>query len=136
MAVKFEDNSAKVIDAMMDGITSFLQEAGGELTAQVKRNTRVDSGQTKGSFDYVVDESEHKVTVGSPLENAIWEEFGTGMYALKGNGRKTPWRYKNRDGEWVTTKGKKPSRALQKAFNSRKKAIKQRAEEILGAKLK
>lgn len=42
-----------------------------------------------------MDESAQVATVGNPLQNAIWEEFGTGEYALEGDGRKTPWRYKD-----------------------------------------
>lgn len=60
----------------------------GELEAQVKRNTRVDTGQTKGSWTYKVDEANGEAMVGSPQENAIWEEFGTGQYALNGDGER------------------------------------------------
>lgn len=134
--VKFEDYSMKVIGSLESAVSTFLKEAGGEMTAQIKRNTRVDTGQLKGSFKYVVDESNEIVTIGSNLENAIWEEFGTGEYALKGNGRKTPWRYQDIHGDWHTTTGKKPSRAMQKAFDSKKNAIKKAAQEILGAKIK
>lgn len=77
MAVKFEDYSMQVMAALDDAAIAYLYEAGGELEAQVKRNTRVGrTGQTKGSWKYVVDESKGECTVGSPLENAIWEEFG------------------------------------------------------------
>ena len=61
----FEDNSAQVIHAIDNAVGSSLDEIGGELKAQVKRNTRVDSSQTKGSWQYVVDEGEKKVTVGA-----------------------------------------------------------------------
>lgn len=68
----------------------FLHEAGGEIQAQTQRNSRVDTGQTKGSYKYMVDEGkdESTVAVGSDLENAIWEEFGTGEYALHGRWKK------------------------------------------------
>ena len=91
--------------------------------AQVKRNTRVDTGQTKGSWGYKVDESKLEAVVGSPMENAVWEEFGTGEFALHGDGRKTPWRYKDRKGNWHTTTGKRGTRALYMAFRSTKNAI-------------
>jgi hypothetical protein len=74
-------------------------------------------------------------TVGSPLENAIWEELGTGEYALGGNGRKTPWRYRDRHGQWHTTSGKRPSRAFFKAYMKVKGGIEQRAAEVFGAKI-
>ena len=87
---------------------AWLYEAAGELEAQVKRNTKVGTGQLKNSWTYKVDESKGEATIGSPLENAIWEEFGTGQYALHGDGRKTPWVYKDDKGKWHTTIGKHP----------------------------
>lgn len=70
------------------GVIGFLHEVGGEIQAQAQDNSRVDTGQTKGSYKYMVDEGkdESTVSVGSDLENAIWEEFGTGEYA-------SPWRW-------------------------------------------
>lgn len=132
----FEDNSAQVIHAIDNAVGSLLDEIGGELEAQVKRNTRVDSSQTKGSWQYVVDEGEKKVTVGSPLQNAIWEEFGTGEHAIHGDGRKGGWSYQDIYGKWHRTRGKKPSRALQKAFDSRKSAIVRIVKERFGVELR
>ena len=97
----FEDNSAQVIHAIDNAVGSLLDEIGGELEAQVKRNTRVDSSQTKGSWQYVVDEGEKKVTVGSPLQNAIWEEFGTGEHAIHGDGRKGRLELSRHYGKWT-----------------------------------
>ena len=80
MSVEFTDNTAKIKAALSEGVIGFLHEAGGEIQAQTQRNSRVDTGQTKGSYKYMVDEGkdESTVAVGSDLENAIWEEFGTG----------------------------------------------------------
>lgn len=137
MSVKFTDNSARVKAALEDAAIAYLYEAGGELEAQVKRNSRVGSGQLKNSWAYRVDESKGECTVGSPLENAIWEEFGTGEYALHGDGRKGGWYYKDeKDGTWHHTFGKTPHRAFQKAFSSLKTALIRRAEEVLKARLK
>lgn len=129
--IQFEDNSARVIDALDDACIAWLYEAAGEIEAQTKRNTRVDSGQLKSSWTYVVDESSQEATVGSPLENAIWEEFGTGQYALNGNGRKKPWKYKDRKGNWHTTIGKKPKRMLFTAFNGLKSKLQTALENKL-----
>lgn len=129
--LKFKDNSIAVKKALGAACIAWLHEAAGELEAQVKRNTRVDSGQTKGSWTNKVDESAQKAVVGSNLENAIWEEFGTGQYAIQGNGRKTPWVYKDRHGEWHITKGKRPTRALFKAFTINKPKLKKALESML-----
>lgn len=137
MAVQFTDNSAQVKATLDAAVIAYLHEAGGELEAQVKRNSRVGSGQLKNSWTYNVDESKGVTTVGSPLENAIWDEFGTGEYALHGDGRKGGWYYQDeKDGTWHHTYGKTPHRAFQNAFNSLKPALIRRAEEVLNARMK
>ena len=136
MSVQFTDNSAVVRAALDEAVVAYLYEAGGELESQVKRNSRVGSGQLKNSWNYKVDESEGKCTIGSPLENAIWEEFGTGEYALHGDGRKGGWFYQDDKGNWHHTYGKTPHRAFQRAFNSLKNALIQRAEEVLKGRMK
>ncbi len=121
--VIFEDFSIKVIDAIDDAINAALEEAAGELESEVKRNTRVDTGKTKNSFRHAVDDEKHIAYVGSNNENSIWEEFGTGQYALNNDGRKGGWVYQDAKGEYHYTKGKKPSRAFFKAYTSKKSAI-------------
>ena len=134
--VRFKDNSIQVKRALEGAIEAYLNEAGGEVVSQTKRNTPVDTGQLKGSWDYVVDMSKRKCTIGSPLENAIWTELGTGEFALNGDGRKGGWKYKDKKGEWHFTRGKKPKRSLYKAFTSSKGPLKRRAAEVLKAEMK
>ena len=145
--IQFEDNSLKVKDALNQAGIAWLYEAAGEIEAQTKRNTRVDrpGAPTKSSFRYIVDEGKGEATVGSDQQNAIWEEFGTGEYALNHNGRKTPWYVpvENYTGtkkptyngkviivhgkngkEYYKTNGKKGTRALFKAFNNLKGKLK------------
>lgn len=129
--VTFTDNSAKVKMELDEASIAYLYEAAGELEAQVKRNSRSKSGQLKGSWTYKVDEADGIATVGSPLENAIWEEYGTGEYAVNGDGRKGGWTYRDDKGEYHFTMGKKPNRAFMSAFNSLKSALIKRAEQII-----
>lgn len=131
MSVRFEDNSARVKAALNEATIAWLYEASGELEAQVKRNTQVGTGQLKNSWTYNVDESKGEATIGSPLQNAIWEEFGTGQYALHGDGRKTPWSYQDDKGKWHRTTGKHPRRALDHAFTTLKKPLQDRLKSIL-----
>lgn len=135
--IRFEDNRIEVMAKLDDAAMAYLYEAGGELEAQVKRNTRVDTGQLKNSWTYKVDESKGECQVGNPLENALWEEFGTGEYALEGNGRKGGWYYRDKKtGKLRFTYGKTPNRALHNAFTSLKSALIRRAEEVLKARIK
>lgn len=121
--VQFKDFSVEVNGKINEALIAALYEAAGEVVLQTARNSRVDTEQTKGSFEYVVDEEKLESTVGSPLENAIWEEFGTGIQALNGDGRKTAWHYKDKKCNWHTTTGKKGTRAFFRAFQKLKNPI-------------
>lgn len=121
--IKFEDFSDEVFKEIKKRAVIGLTEAAGELEAQVKRNTAVDTGQLKGSWDYVIDTEKLEALVGSPLENAIWEELGTGEYALNGDGRKGGWVYQDAEGKWHYTNGKPPKRAMHKAYTSKKNTL-------------
>lgn len=129
--IQFQDFSILCKDAIQDAGIAFLHTVGGEFVSQTARNSREKSGQTKGSWDYVVDEAELTATIGSPLENAIWEEFGTGEYALNGNGRKGGWYYVDEKGDGHFTHGKKPNRALWNAMETLKPSLQAALEEHL-----
>lgn len=136
MAVQFTNNSAKVIAALDDAVRAYLYEAGESLQSRVADNSRAKSGDLRKSWRYKVDESKGECTVGSPLENAIWEEFGTGEWAINGDGRKGGWYYKDEKGKWHHTYGKTPHRAFKRAFDSLKNPLIKRAEEVLKGRMK
>lgn len=129
--IKFDDFSIKVIDAMEDNINAVLEECAAELESQAKRNTRVATSQTKNNWQHHVDTDKHEATIGNNLENAIWEEFGTGEYALEGNGRQGGWVYVDEEGHGHFTHGKTPSRAFWNAYTSLKNPIMNRIQEAL-----
>lgn len=135
MAVEFHDYTIKVKEAIDDKIDAVLEECAGELESAVKRNSRVDTGKTKNSFRHRVTGSfmagQYEAYIGSDEENAIWEEFGTGEHALKGNGRKGGWLYEDEYGITHFTYGKKPSRAFWNAYTSMKNKIISRIQNAL-----
>lgn len=121
--VIFENYTIEVQGKIDDTINSVLEECAGEMESAVKRNSRVDTGKTKNSFQHKVDTATHTAYIGSGDENAIWEEFGTGEHALAGNGRKGGWTYKDAHGKFHHTHGKTPSRAFWNAYTSLKDKI-------------
>lgn len=123
---------------MGDEMQAVLEECTGELESQVKRNSRVDTGDTKNSFRHKVtkDGDEHIGVVGSSEKNAIWEEFGTGEHALHGDGRKGGWFYVDAKGDGHFTRGKNPSRAFWKAYSSSKDKIIKRIQSRMSRKFK
>lgn len=153
LKIKFEDYSVKVTKELENAAFNFLEESGGLVESKVKDLTRVASGETRREWDHVVDKAGLKVTIGNPLENALWEERGTGEYALYGKGRKGGWwicsdqldgktkalfeskyHFKKRYGEggkvFYYTTGKKGTRALMEAFQNSKGAIDNKARAI------
>ena len=157
MSVIFEDNSMQCINALDSICDAWLYEAAGELEAQTKRNSRSDTGQAKNSYEYRVDNANQKAYIGSNLENAIWEEFGTGEYALNNDGRKTPWyvpvekatgkkkpTYQGqvivvygKDGQaFYKTDGKSPNRPLFRAFEKLEAKLKKRLQALLAEGMK
>lgn len=148
--VSFEDFSYKIKDTMSELLGNALEEIGAEIESQAAKNTRVDSGETKRKWSHVVEQNDREasVTIGNPLENAIWEEFGTGEYALNGNGRKGGWYISADDApelakynmktvygkggkKFYYTEGKPPSRALYKAWEQNKSKIDEHISNVL-----
>ena len=144
--VTFTDNSRKFIAEIEDATKAALEEAAGEIESAAKMNSAVVTGKTKSSYKHHVNGD--TATIGSDLENAVCEEFGTGEYAVKG-GRKGYWVFvkgstkKSGGGKSYTlkeakrvmamlrakgldayyTKGKQPKRPLERAFNKVKPKI-------------
>lgn len=130
MAVEFQDFSVLVKGDLDEKARNWLEEAAVEIESQAKRNSRVDTGQLKGSWVHMQNTVAYEAKVGSPLENAIWEEFGTGEYAVGGDGRKGGWFYEDDEGNGHFTHGKKPNHTLQRAFDTKKAIIINRAKDI------
>ena len=159
--VQLTDNSPAVKDAIRNAVTAFLHEAAGELVSQTQKNVRVDTGQTKGSYQYQLMEGqdEQKAVIGSDYMNAVWEEFGTGEYALHG-GRHGGWWIKVGNGpgeispgaaekyQWVKyrrdsdgnitfvfTYGKKPNKPMRRAYEALREPIKDELVRRFGAEM-
>ena len=130
MSVTFKDYRIEVKKALDQNGEAFLYAATGEVAQQAADNSRVNTGQLKGSWGTAVDGKTG--IVGSPLEYAIYQEFGTGEYAMKGDGRKDGWAYQDDNGNWHFTKGTKPVRMLFNAFSTKTPIIIKLAEKMFG----
>ena len=153
----FIDNSIEVKEALKKYEEMLLTEAATMIESQVKQNTVVDSSQTEHNWKRVVDIANHEAVVGNPLENAVWEEFGTGDYAIKDGRKGVPWYvpvegytgkkkptykgkvvvvYGKNGMAYYKTNGKRPRRALHKAFETKKSAIIRSAQQLAKEELK
>lgn len=87
-------------------IKRIVHETAEIIVTNAKALAPVDDGSLKDSIgvDYMKGGLNAYVRVGAHY--GIYVEFGTGIYAVKGNGRKTPWRYYSKElKRWVTTRG-------------------------------
>lgn len=64
-------------------------------------------GALKQSLTFALDLAKKTVTIGSNLFYSVYVELGTGVHATNGNGRKTPWVWKDFNGKWHFTRGMK-----------------------------
>lgn len=159
--VTFKDYSLDILAELDETTIAFLHEAASEITSQAQRTCVMedDAGKRlKGSYANNVDESKGVATVGTPLEEGYWEEWGTGEYAAHGDGRKGWWVFirgqasqgggksyatqeeaeaaaaflrtvKGLDA--VATNGRPPNYTLEKAFQSKQGWAKDRLADML-----
>lgn len=136
--IKFMDFSDDVKAAMMDCAIRALEEASGELESQVKRNTKKVTGQLSGSWTHRITPSSEETTavIGSPLERAIWYEFGTGKEALNGDGRKDGWVYVDAKGKGHFTRGMRPRRPFWNAYTFLKNKLIKHMQDVFKGGMK
>lgn len=84
------------------------------------------TGNLKGSIESKVDRLGNTITatVFTPVEYAPYQEFGTGLFATNGKGRKTGWAYEDElTGETVFTRGNRPHPFLGPALRENKDVV-------------
>lgn len=60
----------------------------------------------------------------TPLEYAPYIEYGTGLFAEEGNGRKdVPWNYQDDKGNWHSTSGLKPQPFMRPSLDENREKI-------------
>ena len=137
---KFIDNSAEVLAAKDEAVLAALEAMGLQAVSHAKQNITeavprnmdgTSTGALRNSVNHQVSESEEVVYVGTNQDYAVYNEYGTGIYAEGGKGRKTPWRYQDAKGNWHTTRGMKPIHFLKKAVQDHIDEYKRIAEKYL-----
>lgn len=118
-------------DAMFRALESaaLIVEASAKALAPVG-----DSGELRDKIDHNVTDGTNgpQAKIGSPLDYAMYVEYGTGEFAENGAGRKGGWSYQTPDGEWHHTDGMQPQPFLRPAFRENKKNI----ENVIGREFK
>lgn len=121
------------------GDTSRLSSVMGRACALVERSAKQkapkDNGQLRRSITSKVEVSGEDVKgiVYTPLEYAPYVEYGTGLFAEGGNGRKdVPWNYQDDKGNWHSTSGQRPQPYMRPALNDNREGIVRLLKEGMG----
>ena len=133
--VRVEDHSGEVLKELDSHIDRVLETWGQVGVTHVKdvitAASRVDTGAMRNSINHQVANDENAVYVGTNQEYAPYHEYGTGIYAEGGRGRKTPWSYQDSHGEWHRTRGMKPIHMIKNGIGDHISEFKQIAENEL-----
>lgn len=105
-----------------DYLRQGMSQAGALVSNEAKKKAPKDTGELRRSIEFEVSRDGLECVVYSNKEYAPYVELGTGIHAVKGNGRKKKWRYKGKDG-WVTTSGNKPQPFMEPAFTENREEI-------------
>lgn len=114
-------NLDRVTDKLRAELVRAVEQGALIVEAEAKRMAPTgDSGQLRASIGHAVEVNGNEITgaVGTNLYYAPYVEFGTGIYAANGQGRKTGWRYKDSNGKWHFTYGGRPQPFLYPALRN------------------
>lgn len=133
----FNDNSSRCKAELERTILKWLDACGEMAVNNIKPLVKVDTGELRASINYKVVEGEKTCYVGTPLKRGIYLEFGTGVHAENGSGRKGGWTYKDpKTGKRVFTFGSKAYPFMRPGLRKAKpiaiRLAKQYAQELGG----
>lgn len=124
-------DAAQVI--LQEEVVTAIQNSGLSMEREAKNQAPVDTGHLRRSItsQTVSLGSQPQAIVSAPVKYAPYVEFGTGIYARDGNGRKTPWVYRNRRGQFIRTHGNKPNPFMGRSFEIKKDATVSRVSDAI-----
>lgn len=109
------------------GSVAQAQQALGQACALVERAAKQKAPKGEGDLRRSITSKVEGLVgiVFTPLEYAPYVEYGTGIHAEGGNGRKdVPWAYEDeKTGELIWTKGQEPQPYMRPALYDNKQAI-------------
>ena len=131
MSVRFEgleevlDSLEELVDA--DRLAAAMTKATLLVERSAKQKVPKGNGELGRSITSEVTKEADGTIVGivyTPLEYAPYVEYGTGLFAEAGDGRKdVPWSYQDDEGEWHSTSGQHPKPFLRPALNENREQI-------------
>ena len=114
------------LDRIPDKMKSKMVDATHFLEEVAEMKAPKDTGRLIGSIESKVEDNGTSITgiVFTPVEYAPYQEYGTGIFAVNGDGRKTPWAYEDpKTGETVFTRGNRPHPFMGPALRENKETV-------------
>lgn len=105
---------------------SKIQQQLGLACALVERSAKMKAPKDTGALRRSITSKVDGLTgiVFTPLQHSPYVEYGTGLFAENGAGRKdVPWNYQDDKGEWHSTRGQKPQPFMRPALNENRTEI-------------
>lgn len=131
------DNVIKRLDniASVEKMKNTMGLCAAMVEAEAKKKApKGDTGALARSIESKVEDDGTSVygIVFTPLLYAPYVEYGTGLFAEGGNGRKdVPWNYVDDEGNWHTTRGMQPQPYMRPALNESRTKIDEMIQEAL-----
>lgn len=136
----FKDNTDAVIDNLERNAAVMLEELGHRVEDYMKAGTPVGTTESTGVERYIGGTLRQRMThivigyelyVGSNVSYAVYVEYGTGIYASDGSGRKSPWVWRDKNGDYHWTRGIHPQHMILNAVTKHDAEYKYVMEEYL-----
>jgi HK97 gp10 family phage protein len=137
---EIRETLARDLEQHLDTVTGGMAQG---MRDKLTEGDHIDTGQLIGSIHNDTARSDDGGTISSTIsidatnpQNGAWYaeflEYGTGIYNETGDGRKTPWRYQDRNGEWHTTRGMQPDPFIRPSVAEHLGELEQGVEHIMG----
>ena len=109
----------------LDGVQKGVGKAAALVERDAKQKAPKDTGALRRSIKSKVETDSTTIEgdIYTPLEYAPYVEYGTGLFAEAGNGRKTTWLYEDDKGETHLTHGQHPQPYMRPALDENRDKI-------------
>lgn len=135
---KLEWNGDKIQNALMAAMDEAVTDSLEILRDDIHRKSRFDpvnpGEHTRDTYQHTTEIHRNKIVghIGSNSMNAIYEEFGTGEFAERGDGRKGGWVYFDKvRGQFFFTYGKTPNKPMRRAYSENINKMKKTVEDTV-----
>lgn len=115
---------AEILRKIDSAVAKGTRKIGSAAENYAKKRCPVDTGNLRNSIEHDSEDDGYTTVIGSQVHYAPYVEYGTGIYAENGKGRKTPWHYQDDDGVWHFTHGMSPQPYLRPALEEHLKEYK------------